>query len=104
MIDPHKLAQMMQQAQTMQADMQTALTSKVVEGKAGGGMVSLKMDGSYTVIALKIEPQVVDPKDIGMLEDLIRAAFNDAVVRIDEFRMEQARSMAGQLGMPPGTF
>lgn len=104
MIDPQKLAQMMQQAQSMQSEMQNALAAKEVEGQSGGGMVSIKMNGAYTVTALKIEPTVVDPTDVGMLEDLVRAAFNDAVARIDEFRMEQARGMAGQLGIPPGMF
>lgn len=104
MIDPEKLGQMMQQAQTMQQQMQEQLQSARVEGQAGGGMVKLTLNGAYEVVSLKIEPTVVDKDDVTMLEDLIRAAFNDATSRIEELRMEQARGMAGQLGIPPGMF
>lgn len=102
MIDPQKIAQMMQQAQSMQQRMQEALAAQRVEGQAGGGMVKVSMTGGYEIVELKIEPQVVDPNDVGMLEDLVRAALNDAVARVEEVRLEQARQMAGQLGIPPG--
>ncbi len=102
MIDPEKLGQMMQQAQQMQQQMQSQLQTARVEGQAGGGMVKVTLNGAYEVVALKIEPTVVDKEDVTMLEDLIRAAFNDATSRIEELRMEQARGMAGQLGIPPG--
>ena len=102
MIDPEKLAQMMQQAQSMQQKMQESLQSQRVEGQAGGGMVRVAMNGAYEIVSLKIEPSVVDPNDVGMLEDLVRAALNDAVARVEEARLEQARQMAGQLGVPPG--
>lgn len=104
MIDPEKLGQMMQQAQAMQQRMQEELQRARVEGQAGGGMVKVTLNGAYEVVALQIEPSVVDKDDVSMLEDLIRAAFNDATARIEEVRMEQARGMAGQLGIPPGMF
>lgn len=104
MIDPEKLAQMMQQAQNVQRQMQENLQQVRVEGQSGGGMVKVAMNGAFEVLELKIEPSVVDPSDIGMLEDLVRAAVNDAVARAEDARMEQARNMAGQLGIPPGMF
>lgn len=104
MIDPEKIGQMMQQAQAMQERMQEELQKARVEGQAGGGMVKVALNGAYEVMELKIEPAVVDKADVSMLEDLIRAAFNDATSRIEEVRMEQARGMAGSLGIPPGMF
>lgn len=104
MIDPQKLAQMMQQAQSMQQKMQESLQSLRVDGQSGGGMVKVAMNGAYEILELKIEPSVVDPSEVGMLEDLIRAALNDAVGRVEEARLEQAREMAGQMGIPPGMF
>lgn len=104
MIDPEKLGQMMQQAQQMQQRMQEELQRARVEGQAGGGMVKVTLNGAYEVVAVKIEPTVVDKDDVSMLEDLVRAAVNDATARIEEVRMEQARGMAGQLGIPPGMF
>lgn len=102
MIDPSKLGEMMQQAQEIQQRMQAELRSKTVQGQSGGGMVKVAMNGVGEVTALKIEPSVVDPKDVAMLEDLVRAAVNDATSRIEEVRMNQARSMAGSFGLPPG--
>lgn len=99
-MDPEKLQQMMQQAQSMQQRMQDSLAQEQVEGQAGGGMVRLTMNGAYEVVALKIDPAVVDKDDVSMLEDLVRAALNDATARVEEVRLNQARNMAGQMGIP----
>ena len=101
-MDPAKIAQMMQQAQQMQSKMQEDLQSKSVEGQSGGGMVKVVVNGLGEVTSLKIDKAVVDPEDVTMLEDLVRAAMNSAVARIEEIRMEQARGLAGSLGIPPG--
>ena len=101
-MDPAKIAQMMQQAQQMQSKMQEDLQSKSVEGQSGGGMVKVVVNGLGEVTSLKIDKAVVDPEDVTMLEDLVRAAMNSAVARIEEIRMEQASGLAGSLGIPPG--
>ena len=102
MIDPSKLTEMMQQAQQMQSKMQEALTRERVEGSAGGGMVTVTLNGAFECLAVKVDPTVVDKDDVSMLEDLMRAAINDAAVRVEEVRGQQARSMAGGLGLPDG--
>jgi len=102
MFDPSQLAQMMQQAQAMQQKMQADLENISVEAQAGGGMVKVQMNGLGQITKLNIEKSVVDPNDVEMLEDLVRAAVNQAVGQIDEQRGEQAKAMAGSMGLPPG--
>jgi DNA-binding YbaB/EbfC family protein len=104
MFDPSKLSEMMQQAQQMQSKMQADLKHQVVEGQAGGGMVKVAVNGLYEVTAVKIDPAVVDPKDCALLEDLVRAAFGQALARVEEARMDNARRMAGAMGIPGGLF
>jgi hypothetical protein len=72
---------MLKQAQRMQAQMMKAqeeLNKKEVEGTAGGGMVTVVINGAFEIQAVKLNPEVVDPDDIEMLEDLIMAAFKNA--------------------------
>ncbi len=66
-----------------------------VEGSAGGGMVRIEMDGEQNVLSVKIDPQVIEEKDIAMLEDLIVAAFNDARNKIQEKAQESLKSITG---------
>jgi DNA-binding YbaB/EbfC family protein len=104
MFDPSKLQEMMQQAQQMQSKMQADLKNHVVLGQAGGGMVKVSVNGMYEVTEVKIDAAVVDPKDTGLLEDLVRAAVSQALSRVEEARMENARRMAGAMGIPGGMF
>ncbi len=104
MFDPSKLNEMMQQAQQMQSKMQADLQKRVVEGAAGGGMVKVTVNGLYEVTSVKIDPAVVDAKDTAMLEDLVRAAFSQALARVEEARVDNARQMAGAMGIPGGLF
>jgi hypothetical protein len=104
MIDPSQLGEMMRNAQEMQQKMQDELRARTVEGQAGGGMVKVTMNGLYEVSSVKIEPAVINKDDASLLEDLVRAAIHAAVARVEEARMEQARGMAGQLGIPQGMF
>jgi len=87
----------MKQAQEMQARLQKQMTDLRVEGNAGGGMVTVVINGAKQVQSVKIDPEAVSKDDVGMLQDLIVAAFNDAHRRADE---EMAKSMGGML--PPG--
>lgn len=104
MIDPSKLGEMMQQAQRMQSEMQDALKQERVDGSAGGGMVTVTLNGAFECLAVKVDPSVVDKDEVSMLEDLVRAAVNDAATRVEEVRASQARNMAGGLGLPDGMF
>ena len=89
--------QMMKQAQQMQETLQKQMAELRVEGNAGGGMVTVILNGAKQVHSLKIEPDVVSKEDIEMLQDLIVAAINDAHRKADE---AMAAKMGGML--PPG--
>jgi DNA-binding YbaB/EbfC family protein len=88
---------MMKKAQQMQEHLQKQMTELRVEGNAGGGMVTVVINGAKQVQSVKIDPEVVSKDDVGMLQDLIVAALNDAHRKADE---EMAKSMGGML--PPG--
>lgn len=75
---------LMKQAQKMQEKLQQEIATLKVEATAGGGMVSVTMAGSREVLAVRIAPEVVASKDVEMLEDLVRAAFNEANRKIEE--------------------
>ena len=87
---------MMKQAQQMQERLQKEMTGLRVEGNAGGGMVTVVINGAKQVESLTIDPEVVSKEDVGMLQDLIVAALNDAQRKADE---AMAQTMGGML--PP---
>ena len=99
---PGNMQQMMQQAQKMQEKLQQEIALIRVDGTAGGGMVSIKMDGHKNVLAVKIDPEVAG--DVEMLQDLVLAAANDAAKRVDEESQKKMGGMLGGLGLPPGLF
>jgi DNA-binding YbaB/EbfC family protein len=92
------LQQMMTQFRQMQETLQRQIDQLHVEASAGGGMVVVKMNGQKVVTDVKIEPSVFEGKDQEMLQELIRAAVNDASRRVDEALADQMQDMAG--GMP----
>jgi DNA-binding YbaB/EbfC family protein len=90
---------MMKQAQQMQAQLQRQMAELKVEATAGGGMVTVIVNGSKQVQSIKIDPEVVSKDDVEMLQDLIVAAVNDAHRKVDE---ELARKMGGMIpGLQP---
>ena len=91
------IEQMMKQAQQMQERLQKQMAELRVEGNAGGGMVTVVINGAKEVQSLTIDPEVVSRDDVVMLQDLIVAAINDAQRRADE---AMAQNMGGML--PPG--
>jgi DNA-binding YbaB/EbfC family protein len=91
------IQEMMKQAQQMQDRLQKEMTGLRVEGNAGGGMVTVIINGAKEVQSITIDPEVVSKEDVGMLQDLIVAALNDAHRKADE---EMAQKMGGML--PPG--
>lgn len=103
------LGQMMQQAQRLQEDMLKAkqeAEQQTVEASSGGGMVTITISGGMEVKRVKLDPAAVDPKDVGMLEDLIAAAFNQAVQKAQKLTAESMQKAMGPLaGMNiPGLF
>ncbi len=91
------LRQLMKQAQQMQEKLQRELAELVVESTVGGGMVTVKMNGHKELLSVAIDPEVLDPDDVAMLQDLIVAAVNDATRRIDETMREKMGGMAPTL-------
>src|ERR671937_2695180 len=90
-----QMQQMMKQAQQMQERLQKQMTDLRVEGNAGGGMVTVVVNGAKQIQSLKIDPEVVSKDDVEMLQDLIVAAVTDAQRKADE---ELAKSMGGLMG------
>jgi nucleoid-associated protein EbfC len=89
------IQQMMKQAQQMQERLQKQMAELKVEGNAGGGMVSVVVNGAKQIQSLKIDPEVVSKDDVEMLQDLIVAAINDAQRKADD---QMAQSMGGMMG------
>ena len=99
---PGNMQAMMQQAQKMQEKLQAEIAQIRVDGTAGGGMVSIKMDGQKNVLAVKIDAEVAG--DVEMLQDLGLAACNEAVKKVDEESQKKMGGMLGGMGLPPGLF
>src|SRR5712692_5537127 len=103
------LQQMLSRLRQVQEDLQRQVNTVAVEASAGGGMVTVKMNGQKQVIEVRIEKEVFASKDQEMLQDLIRAAVNEASRRVDDELADQMKSIAGGIpGMPgmkiPGLF
>jgi hypothetical protein len=97
------IGQLMQQAQKMQEGLKQAqeeLAELEVTGEAGGGMVSVTLNGRHEVRRVTIDPGAGD--DIEMLEDLVAAAFNDAVNKVQQARQDKLSGLTGGMPMPPG--
>jgi nucleoid-associated protein EbfC len=97
-----QMQQMMRQAQQMQEKMQEEIGQIRVEASAGGGMVTVHMDGQKNMLSVKIEPEVAG--DIEMLQDMVVAASNEAVKKVDEQIKGKMGGMLGGMGLPPGLF
>ena len=89
----------LQQMQEKALKAQSELQEQVVDGSAGGGAVNIAVTGGLKVESLKIEPEVVDPDDIEMLEDLITAAVNEALQKVQGLQSQQLAGLAGQFGI-----
>ena len=93
-----------QEMQARMAQMQEDLAAKEVEFSAGGGMVTVRMNGKQEVLSAKIDRQVVDPSDTELLEDLVVAAVNGARQRAEELAREEMAKITAGLPVPPGLF
>ena len=94
------IKQMMKQAQQMQERLQREMADLKVEGNAGGGMVTVVVNGAKQIQSLKIDPEVVSKDDVEMLQDLIVAAVNDAQRKADEEMSQKMGGMMGGLKLP----
>ncbi|MBA3641719.1 MAG: YbaB/EbfC family nucleoid-associated protein [Acidobacteria bacterium] len=94
------IQQMMKQAQQMQERMQKQMAELRVEATAGGGMVTVVINGAKQLQSIKIDPEAVSKEDVEMLQDLILAAVNDAHRKVDEAMNEQMGGMMGGMKIP----
>jgi len=97
--------QMMKQAQQLQekmAEMQERMNQVEMMGMSGGGMVKVTVNGKSEMKSISIDPSLVDPKEVEVLEDLIIAAFNDAKTKIETHVAEEMSKITGGLGLPTG--
>lgn len=95
--------QLLAQAQKMQKDMEKAqeeVATLTADATAGGGAVKAVVNGSHEVVSLSIDPGVVDPEDVEMLQDLVVAAINEAMHKIEEVSAERMSQVTGGMGMP----
>ena len=100
---PGNMQAMMKQAQKMQQDLQKAqeeAKTMTAEGSAGGGMVRAVAGGDNRIVSIHIEKQVVDPEDVEMLQDLIVAACNEALTKVQEKVQERLSQVTGGLNIP----
>ncbi len=97
------MSEMLKKAQKMQEEMaatQAALEEKEYEVSAGGGAVTVKISGKREILALDIDPDVVDPDDVEMLSDILIAAINEAIKKVDSVSEEEMAKISGQMGLP----
>ena len=97
------MGNMMKQAQKLQSQMlkmQEDLAGKTVEATSGGGMVKVVANGRQQIISIQIEKEVVDPQDVDMLQDLILAAVNDALIKSQEMVTAEMSKLTGGLKIP----
>ena len=100
---PTNMQGMIKQAQKMQEDMQALqaeLDQREYEIQAGGGVVSLKINGKKEVLSLNVAPELVDPDDIETMTDIIIAAVNEAIKRVDDTNSGEMAKITGGMGIP----
>ena len=100
---PQNMNAMLKQAQKMQEDMaalQEELDAREYDVKAGGGMVEVKINGKREILSVNIKPEIVDPDDVETLEDIIVAAVNEAIKRVDSTNEAEMSKVTSGFGMP----
>ena len=100
---PQNMNAMIKQAQKMQEDMaalQEELDAREYDISAGGGVVGVKINGKKEILSIDIKPEVVDPDDIETLSDILVAAVNEAIKRVDDTNNAEMSKITGSMGMP----
>ena len=101
-MNPFDFLKQFQDLQGKMGEIQEKMKHISAQGTSGGDMVSIELNGQMQVLSVKISKEAVDPNDIQMLEDLVLAAFTDAVFKIKEKLREEMSSITGGLNLPPG--
>ena len=106
---PQNMNAMIKQAQKMQEDMaalQEDLDAREYDISAGGGVVSVKINGKKEILSIDIQPEIVDPDDIETLSDILVAAVNEAIKKVENTAAEEMKGITGSVGLPgvPGLF
>ena len=100
---PQNMQAMIRQAQKMQEDMaakQEELNAREYDVSAGGGVVNVKINGQREILAIDLKPEIVDPDDIETLSDILVAAVNEAIKRVDETNNAELNKIAGPMNIP----
>ena len=100
---PQNMQSMMRQVQKMQADIETLqadLDAREYDIKAGGGVVSVKINGKKEVLSIDIKPEIVDPDDIETLSDVLVAAVNEAIKKVEETNSSEMQKVTGNVSIP----
>lgn len=100
---PQNMQAMLKQAQKMQEDMealQADLDEREYDISAGGGVVNVKINGKKEILSIGIEPEIVDPDDVETLSDILVAAINEAIKRVEDTNSAEMQKVTGNLGMP----
>lgn len=97
-----KMMKQLQQMQAKMAKVQEDLGSMTVTGTAGGGVVEVVVNGHQKVLSVTVKPEVIDPSDVEMLQDLVLAAVNEAMDKARELASKEMGSLTAGLGLPPG--
>lgn len=100
---PQNMNAMLRQAQKMQEDMealQADLDAREYEVSAGGGVVGVKINGKREILSIDIQPEIVDPDDIETLSDILIAAVNEAIKRVDDTNSAEMSKLTGNVGLP----
>ena len=100
---PSNMQAMIKQAQKMQEDMaakQEELEAREYDVSAGGGVVNVKISGKKEILSVKISPEVVDPDDVETLEDLVCAAVNEAIKKVEAVSAEEMQKITGSMSFP----
>jgi len=97
-----KMLKQLQQMQAKMAKVQEELGAKTVTGTAGGGVVEVVVNGHQKVLSVTVKPEVVDPADVEMLQDLVMAAVNEAMDRARELATKEMGAVTAGIGLPPG--
>jgi hypothetical protein len=101
-MNPMDLFKNLQNLQSQFSEMQEKLKAITVTGSSGGDMVRVEMNGQFEVLDLSISPEVVDPNDVNMLQDLVKAALTDAQAKVKEKMQQEMSELTGGMDLPPG--
>ncbi|MBN1249783.1 MAG: YbaB/EbfC family nucleoid-associated protein [Anaerolineae bacterium] len=99
-LNPNDLMKQVQQMQSQMESIQEEAHKEILEISAGGGMVTLTINGALDVLSIKLDPEVVDPDDVEMLQDLVLAAVNEGIQKAQAMVADRMAALTGGLGIP----